>query len=289
MSLRSNEFLKNNKARNENVFKLAVVTEIREEKLFITYHGEEVQSEKPYKKLSGSVIDVGDLVCIAKINNAGVILGKITTENSESSSGVPTNHATTATTYGKGTSSNYGHVKLSDSTSSTSSATSGGMAATPKAVKDAYDLANTAKKTAEELGKKRVASAYGSAASLSVPAKTITQITLDNWDAKSDSSFVFSNGGIKCPYDGYVILMGNIYYNSASEQKVRRGVYIYKNDIEIHSQYIDLYNPEQGTICSGTAIAQVQAGDVITLRARQSTAVTCIPNAKTTRLALVYI
>ena len=55
----------------------------------------------------------------------------------------PTSHASTATTYGIGTSSNYGHVKLSDSTSSTSAASSG-IAASPKAVKSAYDLANTA-------------------------------------------------------------------------------------------------------------------------------------------------
>lgn len=56
----------------------------------------------------------------------------------------PTSHASTGTTYGKGTSSNYGHVKLSDSVSSTSSAASGGIAATPSAVKAAYDLADTA-------------------------------------------------------------------------------------------------------------------------------------------------
>ena len=55
----------------------------------------------------------------------------------------PTSHASTATTYGTGTSSNYGHVKLSDSTSSTSG-TSGGIAATPSAVKAVYDLANGA-------------------------------------------------------------------------------------------------------------------------------------------------
>ena len=53
----------------------------------------------------------------------------------------PTSHASTATTYGIGTGSNYGHVKLSDSTSS-SSAASAGIAASPKAVKAAYDLAN---------------------------------------------------------------------------------------------------------------------------------------------------
>ena len=59
----------------------------------------------------------------------------------------PKSHATSATTYGTGTSSNYGHVKLSDSTSTTSGA-SAGIAATPTAVKSAYDLANTANTTA---------------------------------------------------------------------------------------------------------------------------------------------
>ena len=54
----------------------------------------------------------------------------------------PTSHASSNTTYGKGTNSNYGHVKLSDSTSSTTAAASGGTAATPKAVKDALDAAN---------------------------------------------------------------------------------------------------------------------------------------------------
>ena len=55
----------------------------------------------------------------------------------------PTNHASTQATYGKGTSTNYGHVKLSDSILSTSD-TAGGTAATPGAVKKAYDLANRA-------------------------------------------------------------------------------------------------------------------------------------------------
>lgn len=61
--------------------------------------------------------------------------------NSALSGKAPTSHASSATTYGAGSSSNYGHVKLSDSTSSTSGASSG-VAATPAAVKAAYDLAN---------------------------------------------------------------------------------------------------------------------------------------------------
>lgn len=52
----------------------------------------------------------------------------------------PIAHDSSATTYGKGTNSKYGHLKLSDSTSSTSG-TSDGIAATPSAVKAAYDVA----------------------------------------------------------------------------------------------------------------------------------------------------
>lgn len=72
----------------------------------------------------------------------------------EAQSKAPKNHASTGTTYGKGTTSNYGHVKLSDSTSNTSSAASGATAATPAAVKAAYDLANKAVTTL--LGGKKI-------------------------------------------------------------------------------------------------------------------------------------
>lgn len=50
----------------------------------------------------------------------------------------PAYHASSTTTYGIGTNDLYGHLKLSDSIESTSDV-SGGMAATPKAVKQAYD------------------------------------------------------------------------------------------------------------------------------------------------------
>ena len=53
----------------------------------------------------------------------------------------PTSHASTATTYGAGSGTNYGHVKLSDATDGTSAAASGGTAATPKAVADALTAA----------------------------------------------------------------------------------------------------------------------------------------------------
>lgn len=52
-----------------------------------------------------------------------------------------TSHASSSTTYGKGTAGLYGHVKLSDAIDATTAAGSGGTAATPKAVKDALDAA----------------------------------------------------------------------------------------------------------------------------------------------------
>lgn len=65
----------------------------------------------------------------------------------------PTSHASSATTYGAGTGSNYGHVKLSDATNGTAAAASGGTAATPKAVNDALNAAKSYADSAVEDGK----------------------------------------------------------------------------------------------------------------------------------------
>lgn len=57
----------------------------------------------------------------------------------------PTSHASTGTSYGIGTASNYGHVKLSDTYDSevTGGAAANGMAASQKALAAAYDKLNT--------------------------------------------------------------------------------------------------------------------------------------------------
>lgn len=55
----------------------------------------------------------------------------------------PIDHASSEKTYGIGTSTKYGHAKLSDSVDSTSGADAG-VAASPAAVKKAYELAETA-------------------------------------------------------------------------------------------------------------------------------------------------
>lgn len=69
--------------------------------------------------------------------------GAIGKKASLAASDIPA-HASTATTYGAASTSNYGHAKLSSATNSSSES----LAATPKAVKAAYDLASGASTTA---------------------------------------------------------------------------------------------------------------------------------------------
>lgn len=67
--------------------------------------------------------------------------GKTTAADARSALGAaPTSHASSATTYGAGNASNYGHVKLTDSTSATNAASSG-VAASPKMVRDSISRA----------------------------------------------------------------------------------------------------------------------------------------------------
>lgn len=81
------------------------------------------------KDITVNLADINALgTTIAQVNNIGNALDKK----------APINHASSSDTYGKGTDTNYGHVKLSNSTTSTSG-TSGGTAATPAAVKAAKD------------------------------------------------------------------------------------------------------------------------------------------------------
>ena len=63
--------------------------------------------------------------------------------NTALTSKAPKSHASTATTYGAGTASNYGHVKLSDSYTTSAGAASASVAASSKAVYDCYTALNS--------------------------------------------------------------------------------------------------------------------------------------------------
>ena len=70
------------------------------------------------------------------------LIGAATSDHNHTGTYAPLSHAASANTYGTGSGTNYGHVKLSAATNSTLGI-SGGTAATPSAVKTAYDLANS--------------------------------------------------------------------------------------------------------------------------------------------------
>lgn len=119
------------------------------------------------------VSDSNGKVAVSAVTSTelGYIDGVTSNVQTQLNAKAPKSHASTATTYGIGTSSNYGHVKLSDSTSSTSS-TGSGVAATPAAVKAAYDKANITKNpnsttgdiitTHLTVGSRKSGSTYGS-------------------------------------------------------------------------------------------------------------------------------
>lgn len=64
----------------------------------------------------------------------------------------PTSHASSATTYGRGSASNYGHVKLSDGYTSSGGNAAGGVGASSKAVYDAYTALNESLSNISDLG-----------------------------------------------------------------------------------------------------------------------------------------
>lgn len=95
----------------------------------------------------------------------------------------------------KATSSVLGHVKLSDSTSSTSASTAG-VAATPKAVKAAYDLANS---NTKKIGTTDISG---------IGDGTVTGAIAENKDAIEDvtQSLNMLNKGSGCAYKGIQVI-----------------------------------------------------------------------------------
>ena len=113
----------------------------------------------------------------------------------------PTSHASSKTTYGQGTNISYGHVKLSDLTSSTSD-TSDGTAATPAAVKAAYDKAVTASAANDfSTDKKEIGSWSG---------LSIWRIPVNITNAKTNDYVVLNSGNSSMFFDidSYLLSFG---------------------------------------------------------------------------------
>lgn len=106
-------------------------------------------------------------------------------------------------TTSKATNSVLGHVKLSDSTSSTSASTAG-VAATPKAVKAAYDLANS---NTEKIGTTDISG---------IGDGTVTGAIVNNKEAIEDVSQSLGNEEISSVGTNVRNAINNLYYTSAT-------------------------------------------------------------------------
>lgn len=95
--------------------------------------------------VTNNVRNAPDYVTITPKNAFVTSLPSGCTQATRNPNYAPVNHATTSTTYGAGSSTNYGHVKLSDNYTSSAGAASTGISASSKAVADAYNTLNTNK------------------------------------------------------------------------------------------------------------------------------------------------
>lgn len=154
--------------------------------------------------------------------------GAIGKKASLAASDIPA-HASTATTYGAASTTNYGHVKLSDSTSA-STDTTGGTAATPKAVKAAYDLATTANSHATDSSRlttaqpsglyKMATTAEGHVASVTAVQKSdITGLGIPGSDTHYASKNVVGSSSATSNTTS-ALTNGNVYLNSVENGAV---------------------------------------------------------------------
>lgn len=121
-----------------------------------------------------------------------------------------------------------------------------------------------------------------------LPALTITQITLDTWGSVPDNNeFTFSDGGVKVPKSGRVMVSGSIYLTSDSTNGKNVGVYIKQNGTEVSSTLN--YTRWPAGICISPKIISVSEGDVITLWGRSIEGGNCTPNNSATHLDIVYV
>ena len=146
--------------------------------------------------------------------------------------------------------------------------------------------ATTAAEAREKLGLSHVGAAASAKGAGSVPLSSavITKVPLSAWIARTDTAFVFADGGIKCPYDGVVEISGSVYINTTSGGT--HGCYVICGDYDT-SQLID--TGSGGAISSGRIIIPVNAGDVVYLKGRSSQNSSVAANLSSTHLDIKYI
>ena len=80
MSIASNELLRTlNGAREERRAdnKLAMVSAVDANGVYVTFYGEDSMSQMPYKRVSSCEPEVGDIVIMQKVGTSYIITGKV--------------------------------------------------------------------------------------------------------------------------------------------------------------------------------------------------------------------
>lgn len=130
---------------------------------------------------------------LENVDNTSDIDKPISTAIQEALDGkAPKRHTSTTNTYGAGNGLIYGHLKLSDSVSSTSHVNNG-IAATPSAVKTAYDKAVSAYELANQNQYTHPSTHPASMIVQDSTHRFVSDDETSDWDNKLDANFV-SNG-----------------------------------------------------------------------------------------------
>lgn len=133
------------------------------------------------------------------VNKGGT--GATTSEQARTNLGVPpTSHASTATRYGAGNATQYGHLKLSDATDS-ASGVSGGVAATPAAAKAAKDAADAAMTKASTLATASTPGIVKPGTGMTVDAAGALNVTLNNTVTSTSTTQAATANAVKTAYD----------------------------------------------------------------------------------------
>lgn len=120
---------------------------------------------------------------------------------------------------------------------------------------------------------------------LPLGTNTITKVPLRKFVANSKGAFSLSGEGIQVPKAGVVQICGSVYVKGAAGNTV--SVFAYKNGVEAASA--KAYSMIAGSPGMTPVIVPVEAGDILTLHARDTAGSDCIPNAKITHLDIVYL
>ena len=138
------------------------------------------------------------------------------------------------------------------------------------------------------LGSVSMCSARGSASTKTVSAyPTITQIPVDTWITNTDAdAFSLESNGIKCNYDGVVMVSGAVYcYESTNTET--KGAYIFMDGVEKQGGWG--YRSNAAGCTTGMQVFEIEAGTVFTLACRTYKAGTASPNNGATHLDIMYL